>query len=126
MCRAGQLAEHEHATFIVAGADKLLGNEIHAITKASDITQIRRSIEPIDVGGWMMRIEEPNRLIRVRAEAAVHASAGFNELRASGPIFGQAVATWLRNLYENEAVSQFGLVSSNRSTARNFSLMPLV
>ena len=56
--RAGELAEQEHAAFIVARGDELLRDEIHPVVQAADEAEIGRAIVLVDLVGIVVLDEQ--------------------------------------------------------------------
>jgi hypothetical protein len=42
---AGELAEHQHAAFVVARGDEFLGHQVHAVVQAADVAQVGGAVE---------------------------------------------------------------------------------
>ena len=60
---AGELAEHEHALFVVAGGDELLGDEVHAVVEAAHVADVRRPEVRVDGGGLVVRPAQHDGLV---------------------------------------------------------------
>jgi hypothetical protein len=122
---AGELGQDQHAALIVAGGDKFLGDQVHAVMQAADEAQI---------GGTKMLVH----LFRIVVFDLEHNGAALApeaviDLRA----MARTCASWCWYSSMPERVGaaiwiklkrpiHSGFISSRRSMARKRSTMPLV
>lgn len=127
LCCAGKVTQHQHTLLVVACGDKFFADQVHAVVQACDQTQIGGTVQGIDGGAIMVRIEQRDwrRAIGLKpgvdaAHFAVHLGPERAVLSGSAVRLGDA--TWIKR----SRPFQPGWQSSRCSTARSRSTSPLV
>src|SRR5436309_10321086 len=99
---ARELAEHQHTAVVVPSADEFLRDQIHTVVKTADVAQIRGTQESVYVLWLVMRVQQQDRTVAVRAEAAVDTTSRFKHLRSDLAVGWETIPARLGNLHEHE------------------------
>ncbi len=103
---ASESTQHQHAPLIVARTDELLAHEIHAVAKTADVTDVGGSQELPHPVRFLMCLEQHNRPVQPRAEAAVDSPRGFEHMRAHVTVGRQPASARFGDLRQHEGAPE--------------------
>ena len=124
---AGELAQHQHAAFIVARRDEFLRDEVHPVVEAADVAEVRPAVEAEHFRRLVVLVPEdkrpPPRALEPLVDALDQARDAFPEIADTPGIADRLGAASCTKV---SRPGSDGSRSSSRSTARSRSSTPFV
>ena len=125
-CGAREPAQHQYAELVGPGSDELLGDQVHAVVQAADVTDVRGAEQLEDVRWLVVGLEPHDRSILAIGEPRVDARNRLPHLSTELAVGWQGTPGRFGHLRQHARPRYAGSRSNRRSSARHFSTSPLV